>query len=429
MARPAIHPDSMVTSLTSTQFDIVTEQPSPVRAPSPRHRWWAVPTAVVGCLAIVAPVAASFLPAKWLIDKDRCTTVDAAGECTIEVVEAAEFAIVPADAEPVRPRLEVSGVETYPSEGRIYFVTVREPAITILDWFATHDEPSVRLLSHYEKFGDQTAEERIEQGQLQMSGAKEWAIYNALTLAGLEPEFVLGEAMVQYVLCLQPSEDDTECLEYAPANDFLQPFDVITDVDGTEVVTLDDLRPITEAHEPGDTVTITVLRGDEVVTGEVELIQAPEGDEVRAIIGFMPVDTTRLQLPEGLSVSFSTENIGGPSAGLAFTLTLIDALTEGDLTGGIDVAVTGAIDVEGNVRAIGGLSSKASAVDQVGVKYFLVPASQPETGADSLASARAVVGDDVEIIPVATLAEALEVLASLGGDPLPSSEAPTDTTA
>ena len=156
----------MVPSLPPPHSDIVTARPPPARAPSPRHRWWAVPTAVVGCLAIVAPVAASFLPAKWLIDKDRCTTVDAAGECTIEVVEAAEFAIVPADAEPVRPRLEVSGVETYPSEGRIYFVTVREPAITILDWFATHDEPSVRLLSHYEKFGDQTAEERIDQGQL-----------------------------------------------------------------------------------------------------------------------------------------------------------------------------------------------------------------------------------------------------------------------
>ena len=55
----------------------------------------------------------------------------------------------------------------------------------------------------------------------------------------------------------------------------------------------------------------------------------------------------------------------------------------------------------------------------MGVKYFLVPASQPETGPDSVAAAREVVGDAVQIIPVATLEEALAVLAELGGDALP----------
>ena len=45
----------------------------------------------------------------------------------------------------------------------------------------------------------------------------------------------------------------------------------------------------------------------------------------------------------------------------------------------------------------------------------------PETGNDSVAAARRVVGDDVEVIPVATLEEALAVLVRLGGDPLPAS--------
>ena len=83
------------------------------------------------------------------------------------------------------------------------------------------------------------------------------------------------------------------------------------------------------------------------------------------------------------------------------------------LTGGNDVAVTGTIDVEGNVGAIGGLAQKASAVRQVGAKYFIVPESQSP---DSLAAARAVVGDDVEIITVKTLDDALHVLAGLGGN-------------
>ena len=80
----------------------------------------------------------------------------------------------------------------------------------------------------------------------------------------------------------------------------------------------------------------------------------------------------------------------------------------------------------GNVGAIGGLNSKASAVMQVGVKYFLVPANQPPAGddpdrlnPDSIEAARRVVGDNVEIIPVATIDEALAALERLGGDPLP----------
>ena len=115
---------------------------------------------------------------------------------------------------------------------------------------------------------------------------------------------------------------------------------------------------------------------------------------------------------------FKTEGIGGPSAGLAFALSLIDALTEGDLTGGKNIAVTGTIDVEGNVGAIGGLNSKASAVQQVGVKYFLVPVNQGADGLDGIERAREVVGDDVEIIPVATLQDALNALVRLGGDPV-----------
>ena len=105
--------------------------------------------------------------------------------------------------------------------------------------------------------------------------------------------------------------------------------------------------------------------------------------------------------------------IGGPSAGLALTLTLIDELTPGELTGGQQIAVTGTIDIHGAVGAIGGLAQKASAVRQTGAKYFIVPASQSP---ESLVAARAVVGDDVEIITVATLDEALAALTKLGGN-------------
>ncbi|MFM7251836.1 MAG: S16 family serine protease, partial [Ilumatobacteraceae bacterium] len=189
------------------------------------------------------------------------------------------------------------------------------------------------------------------------------------------------------------------------------------EADGVAIRTLADLSPVIAEQSPGDTITLVIQRGDETVSAEVELIAAPDEPE-RTIIGFMPVDTTTLRMPDGVTVDFDTGGIGGPSAGLAFTLSLLDAVTAGDLTGGIEIAVTGAIDPDGNVGAIGGLSAKAEAVRQMGVRYFLVPASQPAEGFDSIAAAQAAVGDEVQLIPVATLDEALQVLEELGGDAL-----------
>ena len=132
-------------------------------------------------------------------------------------------------------------------------------------------------------------------------------------------------------------------------------------------------------------------------------------------------DTRSVHLP--FEIGIDTGEIGGPSAGLAFTLALNDELTPGNLLGGTDVAVTGTIDLNGDVGAIGGLVQKASAVRQAGLHHFLVPASQ---SAQNLADARAVAGDGVEIIPVATVDEALAALARLGGDPI---DAPTTSVA
>ena len=115
--------------------------------------------------------------------------------------------------------------------------------------------------------------------------------------------------------------------------------------------------------------------------------------------------------------------MGGPSAGLSFTLTLLDLLTPGELTGGEVVAVTGTIDVNGDVGAIGGVEQKAAAARRDGVRYFLVPGSIPE---NELAAARRQAGDAVQVIEVNTLEEALEALESIGGDPLPPVGAAAD---
>jgi PDZ domain-containing protein len=376
--------------------------------------------AALGVAAIVAPLLMAFVPSSVFIDKDRCVEFDTSSppQCVREVQEAVEFALVPADAEPVGARLTVAGVPTYESDGSVYFVTITEPDISMLDWFVTRSNDATRLRSYRDKYGDESPEQRLQEGQRQMRSSKDNAAYVALQAAGYPVELVQGDVIIDYLLCLEANAAGTECVEFSPADELLDPGDILRSVDGEPVTIIDDLAPILADIDPGTMIEIEFERDGQEMSGEIETILAPGEDTPRTIVGFRPIDTTTVVLPEGLTVEFDTENINGPSAGLAFTLQLIDALTEGNLMGGERVAVTGTIDVEGNVGAIGGLNSKASAVQQVGVKYFLVPTNQGEDGVDGIARAREVVGDDVEIIPVATLQEALDALVRIGGDPV-----------
>lgn len=392
-----------------------------VRRPSGRHKWWAVPLAGLGMITAAVPLAVSFVPSTAFVDKSRCERYDTSVDppvCASRVAEPVEFALVPADAEPVAPRMSIIGAPTYESQGQIYFVTITEPTISLLDWFITRDNDAARMLSHYDKFGDQTPQQLTQSGQQQMRSAKDNAMYVALKAAGYPVELQQGDVIIDFLLCLEANAAGTECVRFSPADEVLDPGDKLTSVDGTEVKTVDDLGPILAKVKAGDTIEIEFVRDGEEMSGEIETILAPGEDPPRTIIGFRPIDTTTVKLPEGIQVDINTNLIGGPSAGLAFTLTLIDQLTEGDLMGGHKVAVTGTIDLEGNVGAIGGLNAKASAVKQVGVRYFLVPTNQGMDGSDGVLQARKVVGDDVKIIMVATVQDALDALEEIGGDPV-----------
>jgi PDZ domain-containing protein len=174
---------------------------------------------------------------------------------------------------------------------------------------------------------------------------------------------------------------------------------------------LEDLLAAMEGRSAGDIAVMTVVPHGE--TGEVErrveLMVSPD-DPSRTIIGIVPADTRTVSLP--FEVQIDTDEIGGPSAGLAFTLALIDELSPGELTGGARVVATGTIAEDESVGAIGALRQKTVAVREAGADVFLVPASQSEA---ELAEARRVAGPDLRIVPVASLSDALAALEELGG--------------
>jgi PDZ domain-containing protein len=383
---------------------------------SRRHLFWAVPLAVIGLVAAAAVAVASVLPSTLVASKRDCEARDESSVCTKKgPSEEVQFAIVPADAQAVEPRLKIDGPTTYDSKGQVLFVTVRTPELSVLEWWVGRNNPAVDEKSYADLYENETPEEQTNRGQRDMRTAKETAEFVALRRLGFDAKLSPGDVIIDDLVCLKPSDDGRQCLEFAPSDKLLDPGDKLLKVDGTSLSVVDDLAPILARHKPGDKVQIDYERDGKTGSGEVELIASPEEPD-RTIIGFLPSDTALISLPDDLSINIDTESIGGPSAGLAFTLTVIDQLSPGDLLGGKRIAVTGTININAEVGAIGGLSSKASAVLQSGAKYFLVPAAQ---GDEDIAKARSVVGDAAEIIPVATLDEALAALQRIGGDVLP----------
>lgn len=393
----------MVTSVTDTTSDIV---------PTARNRWWAWVVAGVGLVVLGGIGIASLLPSTLVAEKENRRT----GE-----IEPAPYALTPASADPVNDRVVFGdlpdGVERYDTSQDIYFVTVTSPSQSVLSWFAGRDEPAFSLLTEEDKYGVRTPNQRRELNLQMMRTAEQEAQYVALSTLGYDVEITPGQVIVGDVLCKTANDDGSECIEYFPSDEQIDPADHIVEADGVTLDTVQDLSDVLADKRPGDEVELVIDRpgvGEQTVT--VELSASPEDPE-RTIVGFVPFDTASIQLP--FEVDIDTGDIGGPSAGLAFTLTMIDELSSGDLTGPQNVAVTGTISLDGSVGAIGGLTQKVSAVYQNGVRVFLVPASQPELDdPDRMQRLLAAGHGEVEIVPVATLDEALAALEDLGGDPL-----------
>lgn len=112
---------------------------------------------------------------------------------------------------------------------------------------------------------------------------------------------------------------------------------------------------------------------------------------------------------EKYKVAFDDSSIGGPSAGLVLTLTIIDHLTGGDLTKGHKIAVTGTIDAEGNVGAIGGIKQKVFSTNEEEAEIFIVPQGNKADATKKVSK----LSSDMEIIAVSTLEEAMKVIASI----------------
>jgi Lon-like protease len=184
----------------------------------------------------------------------------------------------------------------------------------------------------------------------------------------------------------------------------IKPGDIVTSANGTAVHTAADLIAAMKGVKPGQTVRLTLTQAGDVTLPAVTSPDLPG----RAVIGVSIDDAVRVgRIP--IHVKFSTGDIGGPSAGLAFALEIYDALSGRQLLRGHRIAVTGQLDLGGGVHEIGGVQQKAVGAIDAGADVFIVP-----TG-DNERDARAAAGDRIKVIGVTSFAQALAAIRALPG--------------
>lgn len=207
----------------------------------------------------------------------------------------------------------------------------------------------------------------------------------------------------------------TSLIDGMPAKQLLRRDDRIIAVDGTKVNTVEEVNGKVASKTAGDTVMLTVIRDNEERNIEVPLAPFPEGYSNERIGLGVLYPVTERELDFEPEVEIDVENIGGPSAGLMFSLEIYNQLVEEDITKGYIIAGTGTLDEEGTVGRIGGIKQKVMAAHKAGVDIFLAPKEGGRENANyyEALSAAEEIGTTMKIIGVDTFDEALQSLEKL----------------
>ena len=301
------------------------------------------------------------------------------------LVPSDKYLLLPDVAHPVSPLVKVQGGR--PS-GKLYFVDVQERKATELEALFPWIHPHASLVPAGDIVAPCATPTQSEEADLQeMAFSQRVAAAVALRKLGyhvvVKPTGVVVSQLIAGT--------------HAPCN--LQPMDVVLSVDGTATPTEAALHAALSRLKPGEVVTLRVRRGGHVIPVRIRTVD--EGG--RALVGFVPNQSAQIKLP--IRVAIDTSGIGGPSAGLAFTLEVMQQLGRNVLHGH-KVAATGEMELNGQVAPIGGVKQKTYGVRQAGADVFLVPAG------GNARTARRYAGP-VHVIPVHSLDQALHALATL----------------
>jgi PDZ domain-containing secreted protein/Zn-dependent protease/CBS domain-containing protein len=212
-----------------------------------------------------------------------------------------------------------------------------------------------------------------------------------------------GEAAGLHVSATGGGARVVEVVPSSPAATVLRPGDIITAIDGRPVHIAADLQDAIASKPAGTTFRLTVRRGGEELTEDVQSRRLEQLTAGGVGIGVV-ISTVDFNADLPFEIQFKRRNVGGPSAGLAYALAITDMLDARDYANGESIGATGTIDVNGEVGPVGGVEEKAVALVDANADVFLVPQQQVDD----------VTTEDIDVRGVSSLEEALRVLGAIG---------------
>ena len=295
-----------------------------------------------------------------------------------------------------QPLITISGRASYSTTGHLNLVTVSYRGCAgnrfniftaLVAWLNPHQAvvPEGEICP-----AGQTQKQTQEQDTQEMTSSQSTATAAALTQ--------LHIPYSTQVVVEQPQKG-------FPAYGVLKAGDVITKVDGQPVTSQGGLTRLIYAHPAGSTLTLTIIRDGQSRQVQVGTRQEKGAGEVGGGHPVMGVEI-REQYQFPFQVKISVGDIGGPSAGMMFSLGIIDKLTKLDLTAGRFIAGTGEITARGQVQPIGGIQQKMVGARNAGATIFLTPAA-------NCADTKGAVPAGLRLVKVSTLNQAVTYLEAL----------------
>lgn len=299
--------------------------------------------------------------------------------------------------------IEVSGHKAYRDDGELRLTTIYvdqpEEDVTLEELMRAWISPSEAVYPYDSVYAPEETDESSDvESAVQMVSSQDAAVATALTELGYDVE---PETEVQFV---QPDQ---------PAEGKLKVRDILVSVGGVTITSAKDVVKAVDKAPLGQPLTFVVRRKGEEVSVDVTPREV-EGDKR---IGITP--GPGFTFPFDVSVDIG-ENIGGPSAGLMFSLAIYDTLTPGSLSGGEIIAGSGTIDAAGKTGPIGGIAQKIAGAEAAGARLFMV-------AADNCSDTTDLGTGDMRLVRVETMHDAVEAISTWADDhdaALPTCEDP-----
>ncbi|KAB8138638.1 PDZ domain-containing protein [Gracilibacillus oryzae] len=305
----------------------------------------------------------------------------------------------PGSADPLNPIVAVEN--GYESEGEMHLVTIQGGQATPFYYLLAKIRDYHQIVPIEDVYYDGISEEEyLQMNLMAMENSQEASTVVAYEAAQADIEIQYAGVYVVSVV------DDM------PAEGVLRPGDRITKIDGKAIAEANDLIDYVQTKEAGDQIHLSIIRDEEPIAEQITLVPL---QQLNGMPGIGIKLVTDRKVSENPEITFSSGEIGGPSAGLMFALEIYDQLTEEDITKGYQIAGTGEVDYEGNVGRIGGIDKKVIAADKADNKIFFAPneGGREDSNYHVAKQVAEDINSDMEIVPVDTFYDALEHLQAL----------------